>query len=309
MSVSCKPELNNKITIELSSPQEINQYDSINGTTYTAEDFEADKEKTLSIIKERLNHIGLFFGDDQFVQDSLSSSRYTIMLPEKIIWDKVQDLITNPGKMEIWSVYKSQEFYNIISYDILKENQIEDKVIWTNSDYAMDGVGLVSTEDTAIVMNTLRKLITNQQIQLRWGHKTKYNADQSSSDKIALYALKKKSYRDGPLITGEYITKAYPETSNYNDKYYVTVKMNDEGAKKWAKITEENIGNPLALVANDEVYSVPMVTSKIERGTTMISGDFSEQEAGDLAINIQWGNLPLKVEIICMTSKRNKTIH
>jgi SecD/SecF fusion protein len=68
--------------------------------------------------------------------------------------------------------------------------------------------------------------------------------------------------------------------------------MNSSGAKTWAKMTEENIGKPIAIVLDNIVYSAPNVISKIDGGNSSISGNFTTEEAQDLANILKSGKLP-----------------
>ena len=63
----------------------------------------------------------------------------------------------------------------------------------------------------------------------------------------------------------------------------INMRMNRTGARLWQKITKENIGSSIAVVLDDYVYSFPVVNAEISGGSSVISGDFTLDEAQDLA--------------------------
>ncbi|MDP2938984.1 MAG: protein translocase subunit SecD [Candidatus Omnitrophota bacterium] len=78
---------------------------------------------------------------------------------------------------------------------------------------------------------------------------------------------------------------------------YVSLKLNDEGAKIFAKVTAENVGRQLAIVLDGKVYSAPRINEPIPSGEGQITGRFSFEEASDLAIVLRVGALPAPLYI------------
>ena len=74
--------------------------------------------------------------------------------------------------------------------------------------------------------------------------------------------------------------------------------MNSEGAKKWARLTKNNIGQQIAIVLDDYVYSYPVVQTEISEGRSSISGNFTVAEAKDLANILKSGKMPAAARII-----------
>ena len=93
-----------------------------------------------------------------------------------------------------------------------------------------------------------------------------------------------------------YATAALDE-SNFRADYVVQIKMTKEGKNKLAEATEANIGNMIAIVYDGEVISAPTVTNAITEGVCVISNLESMEEAKDLAMVIQGGALPYKLEL------------
>ena len=82
---------------------------------------------------------------------------------------------------------------------------------------------------------------------------------------------------------------------------YVSMEMNSEGAKQWARVTQNNLGKPVAIVLDDAVYSAPRINSVIEGGRSQITGNFSVDDAKDLANVLKSGKMAAKVDIVSDT--------
>ncbi|MDX2360240.1 MAG: protein translocase subunit SecD [Crocinitomicaceae bacterium] len=87
----------------------------------------------------------------------------------------------------------------------------------------------------------------------------------------------------------DYAEKKYDTEEN---EITVNLRMTTEGSDKWARMTEENIGKRVAITMDSVVYSAPNVISAITGGDTRITGDFSINEAEDLAGLLNGGSLP-----------------
>ncbi len=101
-----------------------------------------------------------------------------------------------------------------------------------------------------------------------------------------------------PLLTGEVLTEAMQSFRPEDNSPVVNMTMNSEGANKWAKITEENKGNRIAIVLDDMVYSAPVVRDRITGGRSEISGMANVDEARLLEIILKAGALKAPVQII-----------
>ncbi len=107
-----------------------------------------------------------------------------------------------------------------------------------------------------------------------------------------------KTTRDGKAqLTGDVIVDARHEYNQLKGSAEVTMIMNAQGAQTWAKLTRANIGRQIAIVLDDMVYSYPTVQSEIKGGVSQITGNFTIQEAQDLANVLKSGKLPVKVQI------------
>ena len=113
-----------------------------------------------------------------------------------------------------------------------------------------------------------------------------------------LVAIKATS-RDGKApLDGGVVTDARVQYGNTGGNPEVSMSMNAEGASVWARMTKDNIGRQIAIVLDGMVYSYPTVNSAIEGGSSQITGNFTLEEAEDLANVLKSGKLPAPATII-----------
>ena len=113
-----------------------------------------------------------------------------------------------------------------------------------------------------------------------------------------LVAIKSTS-RDGKApLDGGVVTDARVQYGNTGGNPEVSMSMNAEGANTWARMTKDNIGKQIAIVLDGMVYSYPTVQSEIAGGSSQITGNFTLEEAEDLANVLKSGKLPAPATII-----------
>jgi preprotein translocase subunit SecD len=100
------------------------------------------------------------------------------------------------------------------------------------------------------------------------------------------------------LVSGEDLTDAQPGFDQRNGEPIVTFRFNTNGARRFAQVTQENVGKPFAIVLDNEVISAPVIREPILGGSGQISGNFTVQQANDLAILLRAGALPAPLTII-----------
>lgn len=113
---------------------------------------------------------------------------------------------------------------------------------------------------------------------------------------LELYAVQTTRGGKAPL-TGEVITDARQDLDQ-SARPAVSMQMNAAGAKAWRKLTSENINQRIAIVLDDYVYSAPMVQGEIPNGSSSITGNFTLDEAKDLANVLKAGTLPAPTTIV-----------
>jgi len=100
------------------------------------------------------------------------------------------------------------------------------------------------------------------------------------------------------VLTGEYLVDAGVRISPQYNEPYVSIRFDSAGAKLFDEITADNVGKRLAIVLDDHVYSAPSIRERISGGEAQITGNFTMEEAKDLAIVLRAGSLPAPVEIL-----------
>lgn len=93
-----------------------------------------------------------------------------------------------------------------------------------------------------------------------------------------------------PAVTGRDLRNARP-TLDENNRPAVSFSLNNEGARKFGAFTQANIGRQLAIVLDGRIYSAPRIESRID-DEGRITGNFTQQEAGDLGLTLRSGALP-----------------
>jgi len=98
-------------------------------------------------------------------------------------------------------------------------------------------------------------------------------------------------------VDGADLVDARPAFDQQNQPV-VSFRFNTRGAERFAKLTTENVGRPFAIILDSEVVSAPNINEPIIGGAGQISGNFTTQEASDLAIVLRSGALPAKLTIV-----------
>ncbi len=169
-----------------------------------------------------------------------------------------------------------------------KTARLEFKVVDDESPVAAQLPGtIIPGEESQVLSQFAGKIPAGDQIL--FGKVT--NPDTGSMTETP-YLLKKQT-----LLTGEYLTEARVAIDPRFNEPYVELKFNPEGAKLFDQITAANVKKRLAIILDNNVYSAPVIRERISGGNAQISGNFSMNEAKDLAIVLKAGALkaPLKM--------------
>jgi len=103
---------------------------------------------------------------------------------------------------------------------------------------------------------------------------------------------------ESPLLSGEDLVDAQVSFDQRTNEPVVNFRFNTSGARKFATITQQNVGRPFAIVLDEEVISAPTIREPITGGSGQISGGFSVDGANDLAVLLRAGALPAKLTVI-----------
>ena len=133
-------------------------------------------------------------------------------------------------------------------------------------------------------------------LSLKWGVK----AMDEKGQFFELYALKVTNRDGSPALGGDVVTDAKADFVQQPgiSSQQVSMSMNAEGAKAWARLTKENINRSIAIVLDGMVYSAPNVQGEITGGQSSITGNFTPEEAKDLANVLKSGKMAASVHIV-----------
>ncbi len=158
-------------------------------------------------------------------------------------------------------------------------------------------IGTAYASDTAAVNRYLAipqvKALLPRDVKLLWG----VEPMTGSESVFELYAIKANT-RDGKApLDGGVVVEAREQYSQHGSSAEVSMIMNPSGARTWARLTADNVGRCIAIVLDGYVYSAPVVHGEITGGQSSISGQFTINEARDLANVLKSGKLPAPARI------------
>lgn len=162
-------------------------------------------------------------------------------------------------------------------------------------------VGIVAKRDTAklnayLRLDVVRNKFPNN-VKFVYGAEGKQDARNPNAP-LYLYALKTVPGAEESRLEGDRVTDARMDYNPLTGKPEVVMSMDVTGSKVWARMTKENTGRFVAVVLDDKVYSAPRVEGEISGGNTSISGNFTVEEATDLANILKSGKLPAPARIV-----------
>ncbi|NVO09197.1 MAG: protein translocase subunit SecDF [Bacteroidales bacterium] len=159
-------------------------------------------------------------------------------------------------------------------------------------------IGHSHSKDTAKVNQYLKlaqvRSLFPRDLKLLWGVK----AIDKKESIYALWAIKVTNRNGKAPLDGGVITDARDEIADKKGSSEVSMSMNAEGSRIWARLTGDNVGKCIAIVLDNYVYSSPTVNGEIKGGRSSITGGFSINEAKDLANVLKSGKLPAPAKII-----------
>ncbi len=100
------------------------------------------------------------------------------------------------------------------------------------------------------------------------------------------------------IISGDQLEDARPGNDPQTNESMVTIKFNGQGGRKFARVTQENVGKPFAIILDNQVLSAPRINEPILGGSARISGSFTTDSANQLAIALRSGKLPVALHVI-----------
>ena len=271
------------------------------------EEVDAMVDNSYNVLRTRIDRFGVVSPNIQKLE---STGRILLELPGVKEPERVIKLLKGTANLEFYETYTINDVQNALSAlsnataapaDTASNDSVQKaapknlaQMLWSAQGRGGASIGLVNVSDTAAVnaiMNSpeaARLLPTN--LKARWGVKSLDDRGQY----FELVALK--TVQGKPVLTGDVVTDATSEFDNMQGNV-VSMTMNDEGARQWARVTQQNLNKAIAIVLDDQVYSYPNVNSVIEGGRSQITGDFTVEEAKDLANVLKSGKMVARVNV------------
>ena len=288
---------------------------------------------SFNILRSRIDHFGVTQPNIQRVPNS---NRIMVELPGIKEPERVRKLLQGSASLEFWVVYDAQEVLPILAEadQMIKAGQqpaeeVAAEATEESSDLAAEAAATESEEETVtgfsrennplfalldptysggcIVgaareadMPAINEYLARPEVKnlmpadlvLAWAVK----GEDYFGGRYALYALR--SIDGKPAMDGASVATAQENYSQNGANAEVNLTMTANGTSQWAQLTGQNIGKPIAIVLDGLVYSAPNVNQKIEGGNSVITGNFTIQEAQDLANVLKSGKVPAPARII-----------
>ena len=335
--VSSFDEVNeaNETNVLLSSPRIFGHRNMLNKFEVNAADDEVIAvvreelkgaiDRAFSVLRARIDKFGVVQPN---IQQLEQEGRILVELPGVKDHDRVKRLLQSTAQLEFWETTDIQQLQGFVSNvaTVVKAEQdqisAEEESFFSGDSLQLDSldqsvnpffellnvqyafgarIGVVSLEDTAKVneimkRSDIRSLLSGdlRNTKFLWSAKPLIE----SGEEIGLELVAIKSNRDDQAqLSGDVIVDANSQIDP-TGLVNVSMRMNAEGAKKWKKLTENNIGRQVAIVLDGYVYSFPTVNDVIPNGSSSISGNFTVEEAEDLSNILKAGKLPAPAKII-----------
>ncbi len=291
--------------------------------TVLKEEVKAQVKNTLNVLTTRIEKMGI---TQPNFQELSGGNRILVELPGVKDRERVKKMLQQTANLEFYQTYKYSEIANdfqrfmaaasgkktdeakaeadstVAKPDSAKKEAAPKVAKANKADADFDitkalqivgngcVVGYAKEKDKAAIDEAIKNYgpIRND-LKLCWDVKAQDNGY------VALIALKTVNGR--PSMTGDVVVDAETRFEQLKGQV-VTMKMNDEGSRQWSRLTGANIGRQVAVVLDDVVYSYPNVNQQIDGGDTEITGNFSVEEATDLANVLKSGKMVAKPNII-----------
>ena len=160
-------------------------------------------------------------------------------------------------------------------------------------------VAYANYKDTADINRWLEipevKAVLPKDLRLKWG--VSAASFDPKEQTFELYGIKSTERSGRAPLEGDVVVNARDEYDQYG-KPAVSMSMNTDGARRWAQLTKQNVGRAIAIVLDGYVYSAPNVNQEITGGNSQITGNFTPEEAKDLANVLKSGKMPAPAHIV-----------
>lgn len=267
-----------------------------------------------NVLRNRIDQFGVVAPN---IQELENDGQILLELPGVKEHDRVRDLLKASANLEFYETINIGDFESAliqldaeVRADTLSnhpEGLMGQFAQVGSPNYIMLGSALANRRaviDSILHSPAAKRLLPNN-VKFAWEVKPQtvemVDSATGRTRKVDFYQLiALKTLNGKAALSGDVVTSA---NADYDQRTgnYVSMSMNSNAAKQWANITQTNLGRPVAIVLDDQVYSAPNVNSVIEGGNSQITGNFTTDEAKDLANVLKSGKMAAKVNIISDT--------
>jgi SecD/SecF fusion protein len=161
-------------------------------------------------------------------------------------------------------------------------------------------VGFVKASDTALFSQYVNSPTAKSFLpsNLRFLYGAKGLKAKNNADLVEVFAIKIRPATDKAELDGEHVTDARQDVDPTNGQVVVSMTMDNIGARIWEKMTGDNVDHAIAIALDNYVYSAPNVVNAIAGGNSQITGNFTAEEAQDLASILKAGKLAAPARIV-----------
>ncbi len=268
-----------------------------------------------NVLRNRIDQFGVVAPN---IQELEKDGQILLELPGVKEHDRVRELLKSSANLEFYETMPASEFQGALQQldaalraDTLGNGKgIGAYFLQVGSPYNPIVVGSATSANRAVIDSIMAsptaKRFLPSNLKLAWQVKPEtaeftdtVTGVKRTLDIYTLIALKTTNGK--AALSGDVVTSATSDFDNMQGGNYVSMNMKPDAAKQWARITAANLDKQVAIVLDDQVYSAPRVNSVIEGGRSSITGDFTTDEAKDLANVLKSGKMVAKVDIISDT--------
>ncbi|MDE6536083.1 MAG: protein translocase subunit SecD [Muribaculaceae bacterium] len=255
-----------------------------------------------NVLRNRIDAFGVVSPNIQVLQGK--QGQILLELPGVKEHERVRDLLQRSANLEFYEMYDAMDYAPALQQAMQADSTFMN--LGLNPVGQGPRIGYARAKDKDAIMAwfnqpSVKALFPNT-LKLAWSNKPiKPDYVGGLKDVYELVALRTdldpETHEQRPRMNGDNIIDATTEFDNMRGQT-VNMTMNSEGARQWAAVTRANVGKPVAIVLDDVVYSYPTINTVIEGGRSEITGDFTVQEAQDLANVLKSGKMTARVSII-----------
>ncbi|MCB9351571.1 MAG: hypothetical protein H6573_29330 [Lewinellaceae bacterium] len=255
----------------------------------TIESPEASPEMLLQaedVISKRLEAYGITAFETEIHPEE---REIDIRFREALAAEKILPLLTSVGRLEFCEVYTQPEVFSML-------NESAQSEAWKQWAPLNDETGSHTAVIATIALEeapAFGRFVLDQEAFKIFPANLSFTFSRTPDEngQAELYALRY-GKRMTPILTGAAVEHCQAYDDEAKGVASVSLTFNEEGSARWAQATRENMHRPIAIVFDGQVCFAPRVMAEIKSGQAQISGDFSSEEARQIAALIQGGELP-----------------